>query len=278
MMREYLNFQQFEPTELDMYNCGVEDCRPGHFYGPAVREHYLIHIIRKGKGRFRVGDQVYPLQQGQGFLICPDVVTYYQADQADPWHYSWVGFNGTRAEAYLKAAGLRQTQPVIEFEQDELLPQYIAQMVAAARMERGREARLKGLLYLFMSRLIQLGAGDDSRTNELSKKELYVKQVIEYIRNNYSYKLSVQQLAADVGLDRSYLCMLFKELLQLSPQEYLIQFRMAKACRLMANLSLSIGDIARSVGYDDPLQFSKSFKKWSGQPPGVYRQQQGERP
>ncbi len=272
-MREYLNLQRFEIAELDMYNCGMDDCNPGHYYGPAVREHYLIHTIRQGKGRFQVGQQIYQLHKGQGFLICPDIVTYYQADQDDPWQYSWVGFQGAKAKSYLDAAGLTQENPIFHEAEDQILPNYIRQMVTASRMERGRETRLKGLLYLFLSRLIELGQGVDIHSTELSKKELYVKQAVEYIRMNYSWNISIKQLAGYVGLDRSYLCMLFKEQLQLSPQEFLIHFRMAKACQLMANCALSIGDIARSVGYDDPLQFSKSFKKWNGKPPGEYRKQ-----
>ncbi len=256
-----------------MYNCGMEDCRPEHFYGPAVRDHYLIHVIRSGRGRFQVGDRLYPLQAGQAFLICPDVVTFYQADREEPWHYSWLGFNGTQASRYLEAAGLSQADPVFTADRDGdgFLADCIARMVAAQAMERGRETQVKGLLYLFLSRLIASGRGEDRARNELSKSELYLKQAVEFIRMNYSRKITVGQIAAFVGLDRSYLCFLFKERLRISPQQFLIRFRMEKACALMAEAALSIGDIARSVGYDDPLQFSKSFRKWSGLPPSQFR-------
>ncbi len=256
-----------------MYNCGMEDCSAGHFYGPAVRDHYLIHYIRGGKGVFQVGNRVYYLRKGQGFLICPDVVTFYQADWNDPWHYSWVGFNGLTAANHLESAGLTQANPIFGDDRDDFLPDCIAQMVAATQIGRGRETRLKGLLYLFLSKLIEIGKGDVSDRNQLSKKELYIKKAIEFIRMNYSRQITIKQIAAYIGLDRSYLCSLFKEQLHTGPREFLIKFRMEKACALMENEALSIGDIARSVGYDDQLQFSKVFRKLNALPPSTFRKQ-----
>jgi transcriptional regulator GlxA family with amidase domain len=61
------------------------------------------------------------------------------------------------------------------------------------------------------------------------------------------------------------------EYLKTSPQEYLINFRIEKACELMQANLLSIGDIARSVGYDDPLTFSKVFRKLKGVSPSKFR-------
>jgi AraC-like DNA-binding protein len=104
-----------------------------------------------------------------------------------------------------------------------------------------------------------------------NNKEAYVKKALEYISMNYSRKISVSQIARSVGLDRSYLYSLFMEYLKTSPQEYLINFRIEKACELMQANLLSIGDIARSVGYDDPLTFSKVFRKLKGVSPSKFR-------
>lgn len=40
---------------LAVYSCGLQRCRPSHSWGPAVRDHYLIHYIVRGKGRFTSG-------------------------------------------------------------------------------------------------------------------------------------------------------------------------------------------------------------------------------
>ena len=96
---EYV-LQVSEPkfSDLSLSFCGYADCQPGYSFGPAVRPNYIIHYILNGKGTFQIGDSVYPLKKGEGFLIEPDVLTYYQADQNDPWTYLWVGFTGKNAE------------------------------------------------------------------------------------------------------------------------------------------------------------------------------------
>ena len=64
----------------------MEKCKPSYSYGPAVRDHYLIHFIIKGSGIFYVNGKSYEIKANQGFLICPDVVTYYKADNQDIGH------------------------------------------------------------------------------------------------------------------------------------------------------------------------------------------------
>lgn len=73
--------------------CGVEACAPGHSFGPAVREYFLLHYVVRGKGIFRRGKREYTLQAGEIFVIRPGEVTYYEADMRDPWEYMWAGFD-----------------------------------------------------------------------------------------------------------------------------------------------------------------------------------------
>ncbi|EHB68126.1 helix-turn-helix transcriptional regulator [Paenibacillus lactis] len=88
---------------------------------------------------------------------------------------------------------------------------------------------------------------------------------------NFSQKITIEDIAHFIGLNRSYLCSLFKRQMNVSIQDYLIRYRIDMACKMMGNAELSIGDIARSVGYSDPLLFSKMFKKIMGTSPKHYR-------
>ena len=151
----------------------------------------------------------------------------------------------------------------------------LRRMIEANQATRGRDMKQRGLLYLFLGKLIEIADNDSLFDYALSKQELYIKEAVGYIRMNYSRKISISQMARFVGLDRSYLCILFKELLKVSPQRYLIDFRVAKAMELMENDTLSIGDIARSVGYEDQLQFSKVFRKAHGVSPRQFRNRRG---
>jgi len=256
---------------MRLWQYGMEQCLPEHHHGPAVRDHYLIHYILKGSGRFVVGNQTYLLRKGEGFLICPGVVTYYEADKNDPWAYGWVGFHGLQAEFYLTQAGLDAAHPTFRYDQDDLIADYLTMMTNATTLNTARDMQLTGLLYLILSLLVDNTQDETQIDNKENRKEVYIRKAIDFIEMTYSSKFTIAQIADFVGLDRSYLCSIFKEYIHLSIQEYLIHYRLNKACELMRNRQLSIGDISRSVGYDDPLLFSKMFKKIKGSSPKAYR-------
>lgn len=268
-MLEKMYIDEPSHTDLNLYRCGIEDCKSGHSWGPAIRDHYIIHYILGGKGSFTVGETTYKLGKNDGFLICPGTVVYYEADVAEPWSYGWVGFNGFKAPVYLKQAGLDNQNPIFRYDKDHFLRECLVRMISTKQLVRGREIRLIGLLYEFLSQLVEMT--DNYLLEKDNRKEEYVRKALEYIRMNYSRKIAISEIANYIGLDRSYLYSLFQEYLNTSPQDYLIRFRMDKACELLQATSLSVGSIAYSVGYEDPLLFSKVFKKARGLPPREYR-------
>lgn len=271
-MIEYFGTSKSNFADLTMYSCGKEKCAPNHSYGPAVRDHYLIHYILDGKGTFQVNKTTYHLEKGNGFLICPNVITYYEADQHTPWTYAWVGFHGLKAESYLKQANLSYDNPIFTYTTDDFIANCFFKMLESQKLIKGGEFRFLGWLYMFFSQLIECCEYSTSfPSQKRNRKELYVEQAVKFIERNYSRKIHIADLAHHIGLDRSYVYSIFKEILHLSPQEFLIHFRMNKACELMKNFDLTIGDISRSVGYEDPLLFSKIFKKINDVSPQKYR-------
>lgn len=71
--------------ELAVYSCGAQRCAAPHSWGPAVRDHYLIHYILSGYGIFRCGDKERRLSAGDGFLVIPAQLVSYAADDKDPF-------------------------------------------------------------------------------------------------------------------------------------------------------------------------------------------------
>lgn len=269
---EYIRYDgNSENYDLSFYNCGMEICSPGHYYGPAVRDHYLIHYITDGKGIFKYGEKVYRLEKGQGFLICPEKVTYYQADASEPWVYCWVGFTGHKAGHYLRQAGLNQEEPVFLYDKDDALADCIKQMVDTYETNIRLETKILGLLYLFLTCLIEQNGTQPINRQDKNRQVYYARKVMEYVEMNYSRKIKITDIAAYIGLDRSYLGTVFKENTQKSLRQFLLEYRLNKACRLLKDSELAISDISRSVGYDDPLLFSKMFKRVKGKSPKQYR-------
>lgn len=276
-MHQHISFDRFDHTDLNMYQCGTEDCIKNHSWGPGLRDHFLIHYVLSGKGIFQIGDMTYHLEKGQGFLICPGIISYYKADAEKPWTYCWTGFHGLKAEYHLRQAGLSAEKPLFRYDKDDKLHQCFQEMIDTKAFIKTRETRLLSLLYRLLSLLIEASDSDGLFDPRQDRKEQYIKKAVEYIEMNYSRKTEISDIASHIGLDRSYLCTLFKRFVNMTPQEFLINYRINKACELMDNNFLTIGDISRSVGYEDPLLFSKIFKKVKGCSPRYFRKLAAEK-
>ena len=99
----------------------------------------------------------------------------------------------------------------------------------------------------------------------------WVAKAKEYIGANYHKRLRVEDIAAALHIDRRYLRNLFVRDTGEPTKEYLDRFKMERAAELLTFSEQSVGIIARSVGYEDQLSFSKAFKKHFGASPTEYK-------
>jgi len=258
-------------TDLNLYRFGMEDCSADYSWGPALRDHYQIHFVFQGKGEFNILGNKYQITKNQGFLIPPNTVVSYKADHENPWSYCWVGFNGVKAEYYVHKMGLSYQNPVFICIEDTKLPSIVKNMLQAKDIKKGRELNLLANLYMFLYELIEKTDKEELTLDLHSRKEEYLQTSIDFIAKNYSMPITIHEIANHIGIDRSYLFLIFKEYLSTSPSEYLIKYRINVAIELLKNKSLSIGEISRSVGYNDQFVFSKTFKKINSLSPEKYR-------
>jgi AraC-like DNA-binding protein len=261
-----------EDPDLHLLYWGKEDCIPGHAVGPLIRDHYKVHFIHKGKGIVKIGQQVHTVTSGQAFFTYPQIITYYESDQAEPWSYSWVGFRGAQVDSILKRTLLAPEQPVLSMDW-RVMPVLYEQLTEANQHEHTRDLQLKAIMYDFLTALVDSIPSTRSAQSSPTKQDAYVVQCMEFLHMHYCEHITVTQLAALLGLDRKYLSALFKDAVGMPPQQYLLQYRVQKACELLETSGCTIGEIARSVGYQDSLLFSKMFKKVKGVSPKQFRMQ-----
>ena len=267
-----LTYVNTVPSELGVYHYGFDHPGPGVSFGPAMWDCYLIHYVRKGKGTCVIDGKTYKLKKGQGFLIQPGQIAYYISDVDDEWKYCYIGFDGSKAKFYLEQAKITTENPIFNYKLKYSLSEIIHQLIAVENDIIIRETLQMSMIYNFISRLIE-NAQDKNMPSRYSgeRTTYYIELAMSYMIKNYSIKITIQDVAKHVGLNTSYLGSMFKAEFNVSPQEFLRNYRIERACDLMTNQMLSIGDISRSVGYDDPLQFSKIFKKTKSMSPKLYR-------
>jgi AraC-like DNA-binding protein len=127
-----------------------------------------------------------------------------------------------------------------------------------------------GHFYLFIDALVSSSMLSKNDHGDVSRN-FYIREAISFIEQHYQEDMSVDDIARYCHLNRSYLCRIFKSVLQSGPQDFIIGYRIKKACELMRITELPISEICKLVGYPNPINFSRAFKREVGKPPQQWR-------
>ena len=256
--------------ELSLNECGRERCQPDKVIQMDIKPYHLFHYILSGKGTFVFNNITYHLRKGDIFYIPPHMTAKYFPNHDDPWIYVWIGFSGERSDAYLNKIGLSVSSPIYHDQKDlELKPMF------NELAERYRAAKYLNIevLSVFMNILYKMMMSKHRSEVALTAKQMHIKMAKQYIENNFQFAIKVTDIANALSLSPNYLANIFKEILQTSPKKYLIYYRILKATQLLVEDNLSIKEIAKRVGYDNPLHFSAEFKRLKNVSPKSYRNQ-----
>jgi len=262
------------PNHESLYivNFGEEKCQPLHAYGPAQRKYYLIHFVVSGHGTLYHQKHSYPVAAGQGFLILPGEETYYQADASAPWHYAWVGYSGAIADDITHAAGLSAARRVFTAPDPHAAWQTLSVMRSEARDLRLSQLAAAGNLLRFLAQIAPL-----QEPGAPSPKHEYCEKAVWFLEGHFNRSVSIQETADFVGLSRSHLYRLMLEEYGCSPKEMLLRIRMRHAESMLRSTTLTLDEIAHSIGLQTGAQLGVVFRTTHGITPGQYRQNASNR-
>ena len=139
------------------------------------------------------------------------------------------------------------------------------------------ELTAKGLLLLVLADLVRLSqpAADRTRVAADQYKMERLKQAIGYIQSHYSEAVRLRDMAASVSMSEAYFCRFFKDMTGRNPVDYLNQYRMQQAARLIRSTDNKMTDIAMDVGFNHLSYFIGVFKQHYGCTPSAYRKTAG---
>ena len=270
-----LHFPQKLFSELYLCYCGIEECAAGQFFDATGREGWHLHVICSGKGTLELDGKPMRLHFGQLFITKPGESCRYYADETDPWSYCWMTFDGEAARRYVESAGFTEGVNVQDSGIDaSQFYQLVSRVLENPEMSIANDMLSLGVLleYLSLSIKSNYRARKVNRLPDEYSGEDYVTRAMTMLDGNFA-NIRISEVARNIGLNRSYLTTLFKKQIGISPKEYLVQRRVKYACDYLENTNLQFQEVARFVGYDDPLTFSKLFRKLQGVSPTEYRKQ-----
>lgn len=273
-----LAYYQKTSEELYLTLCGRERCINSQHVGPVARSGYHLHVILSGKGYYQTPAGLLSLHAGQMFIIKPKETVVYYADSENPWSYCWMAFDGTFADHYAEIAGFGAGIYHQDCHVDaERFFHLVEKMIQNMKLTMSSVLQRTAILYEYLA----LAAESFQKSGHASAcpsgflPDMYVDYAVDLIRKNYPH-ITIAALAHYVGINRSYLSDIFKKKLGVSPQQYLLQYRLDTACQLLRTTELPIQDIAKRIGYDNQLTFSKMFKKKYEVSPKQYRANMNE--
>ncbi|MBE6591222.1 MAG: AraC family transcriptional regulator [Ruminococcaceae bacterium] len=258
------NRDLFSPDDVTLYYCGIDkDLSPGARYGPVIRECYILEVCTGGRGSVIINGTEFEVKAGDVYLLFPGDTVVHTADTVCPREGYFCGFWGMHVAHWLSPSPISSRRPFAEAKAFEPILKLIKELYRCGQdKSAGVNLKIKGLICLMLSQLI----GDIPPQQEVSDP---INNALKLMEQRYHDPLTVSQIAAASGLERSYFSTLFKERTKLSPYDHLCRLRINKACALLKDRRCSVNVAATSCGIE-PHNFARLFKKYLGTTPAKW--------
>lgn len=241
-------------------------CLPGWHTRTRIYDHYIIHYVLSGKGTYTAQNKTHSISTGDLFLINPYESIYYQADSKEPWTYYWVGFKGHEAKNLINSSIFSSNNLVFHYGLDEVLPDIFDHLSYPTKESPAQEYELLSYLYQLFTQILK------PSQVVLSSYDRYLAIATDYIHQNYfRTDLSVVEISNYIGIDRTHLYRVFSKTLDLSIQNYIVEYRLEKAISLLTHTNFSLKVISGNCGFENQSYFSSTFKKYYHITPLQYR-------
>ena len=218
----------------------------------------FLDVFLEGKGTLCVNGVEQKLHFGQMFMTKPGENTWYKADSEDPWAYCWMAFDGNIARDCAEKAGFFDGVNCLDCHVDQQnFYSLVQRTLNHVELTTASAFYRSGLPLEFIGMAIESYTDSEGKTHKSSdyQTDSYVEYATNFISSNFA-TATVASVAKNIGIHRSYLTTIFKKKMGVSPQEFMLQCRLRHACKLLSETNNPIQEIARNVGYDNPLTFS----------------------
>lgn len=229
---------------------------------------FLLLYCEAGQGALEAGEFRGHIERGDVLVLPRGLAHVYSADDTNPWTIYWCHFSGNLADAFLANLGLTSKQPLLKGVADPALKSSFKSLLSIARTGYGKTAfvhsanQLRQILTL-LARL--------RKKRERRQKNFDYDMVRNYMRDNIEQTLTLEELAAVCSLSKFHFAHRYKALTGYAPLQHFTHLKVEHACHLLDSTELSVGEISFQLGYDDPLYFSRVFKRVTGLSPSNYR-------
>jgi AraC-like DNA-binding protein len=253
--------------QLTVTDAGFFPAAKGHRrLRPQGSAETIVMLCASGSGSVDVGGVHHLLTPSTWTTIPASTPHEYRASDDDPWTIWWLHVRGIASDE-VAAPMLGTGQRVRKLRAVDRVLALFDELIAL--LERGTSpAHLlaaSGVAWNLLARM--------SADTMLPAEGSALERAMRYLESRIDGSIRVTELASIVAVSPSHLTALFRESTGGGPGAFHTSLKMAKARSLLDTTSLAISEVARAVGYADPLYFSRHFRSIHGVNPSAYRAQ-----
>jgi len=229
---------------------------------------YLLMYCIDGVGHLRVGEKHAEIHAGDMVMLSPGQTHAYYADGDKPWSLFWFHFKGEQATEIEAMLGLDTNMPVLrQLSVLSLQAHFYALMdLLATGYSLNNFALIASHVQLILTHTVALL---ERNTHSVALDS--VKRATSFMRENLHRNVSLDEFSEHGNMSKFHFNRRYKAITGYSPIQHFTHLKVEQACIMLEQPVLSVSQIAFKLGYDDPLYFSRVFKKKTGLSPTAYR-------
>lgn len=258
---KYANFSRPKDAEGRMFMAGYEECAADYFIERNDFPFWTLEVIAGGHGFFKEGKQVRHLSHGSVFTHGPSVSQCFGNEAERPFRKYFFVRGGAAFPEDWHSAGLRPGKVLKLGEVTSLVGVLDRILSEGDRSDAQTTQAVDGLEQVMLA-LIARHQGTAS--GERSASRVVYDLAMDIILRDYKHLHSLSDLAGKSGYSAEYLCRIFKKYHAESPYQVLLHRKMSAAWLLLRDGQLRVGAVAWELGYEDPMHFSRTFRKIMG--------------
>jgi len=266
--RFYLSLTPPSTAPLAVVCGGEELCEPDYAIHRATFPFWSIEFVAGGKGQLRLGEAWHTLGPGVIFSYGPGIAHDITTDPNAPLLKYFVDFTGTRAMALLEQCGLGPGGagclcPFVEVQA------VLDQLIHDGLRGSGFSGQLCAVALEYL--LLKVAESWVPGATKPSRAFATYQRCRQYIVDHSNRLRWLGQIARECRIDQAYLCRLFRRYGQQSPHQLLMRLKMNLAADRLRTANVLVKQVAADLSFDDPLHFSRVFKKTFGVSPETFR-------
>ena len=231
---------------------------------------FLLLYTNSGCGCIKTGDISIPLPQGHAVIIdCHTAHEYFS--HGESWDFLWMHFCGMAAQSMFEVIYPGNSVRAVNMDSDERFRRgIISIMDKVIRNDIKASLDISSRIHTLINSLhsASLEAEESNRKKDTAED---IEMVIDYIRENYSKPVSIDDMINTIHISKYHFIRRFSRIMGVTPYNYLTNYRITMAKTLLRTTSKTVAEIAEECGFLDTSNFITQFKKRTDQKPLQYR-------